>query len=270
MSTELPSSTRPAPRRVRILPFWLISVTVLLAVPLGLCGLFLRGCANEHYRPPGQVDITFDISDSGETIVFNAVGTGGRDLYLLRLSDSSVTCVASTPEYEVTPSFSPDGKSLVYAAGVPGDRADHIFVRPLDGTGARQVTQADANDSSPRVSPDGAWSYLIGTKPTIGAAWRQIGAVAALFVSSAWMGETNARSLQMILSRTGRGSCLMANRWPIGRFPDCFPFPSIDRRLPPDSSDWPARMGAFRPATEGSLSLRVDNSKEIRNSGSPI
>jgi Tol biopolymer transport system component len=156
MSTEVPSSTSSVSRRVRVLPFCLISFIVLLAVPLGLCALFLRGCANAHSRPIGQGDMTFDLSESGDMIVFNAVGTGGRDLYLLRVSDSSVTCVAATPEYEVMPSFSPDGKSLVCAAGIPGDRADHIFVRHLDGTGMRQLTRADANDSSPSVSPDGA------------------------------------------------------------------------------------------------------------------
>jgi len=91
----------------------------------------------------------------GEMIVFDAVGTGGRDLFLLRLSDLSVTCIAATRDYEVMPSFAPDGKSLVYAAGVPGDRADHIFVCLLDGTGIKQLTKAHANDSWPRVSPDG-------------------------------------------------------------------------------------------------------------------
>jgi Tol biopolymer transport system component len=129
---------------------------LLALVPLVLCGLFLRGCANEHYRPPGHDDMTFDVSATGDSIVFNAVGTGGRDLYLLRLNDSSVTSVADTVDYEVTPAFSPGAESIVYAAGVPGDRADHIFVRRLDGTAARQLTRADANDSSPRVSADGS------------------------------------------------------------------------------------------------------------------
>ena len=44
-----------------------------------------------------------------------------------------VNPVAKTPEYEGGASFSPDGKSVVYAAGKPGDRADHVFVRTIDG-----------------------------------------------------------------------------------------------------------------------------------------
>jgi TolB protein len=129
---------------------------LLILVPFAFCGLVLRSCANAHSRPIGHGDITFDVSSSGDAIVFNGAGTGGRDLYLLQLSDLGVTRLADTPEYEVSPSFSPDGKSIVYAAGVPGDRADHIFVRSLDAVVAKQLTRADANDSSPRISQDGS------------------------------------------------------------------------------------------------------------------
>ncbi len=41
--------------------------------------------------------------------------------------------------------FHTDGKSVVYSAGKPGDRADHIFVRSLDGDTVKQLTAEDAN-----------------------------------------------------------------------------------------------------------------------------
>ena len=124
-------------------------------VLLCLCGCPL-GSPRDHYRPIGHGDTTLDVSPTDDAIVFNATGARGRDLFLLRLDDLHVTRIAETPEYEVWPSFSADGKTLVYAAGVPGDRADHIFTRRLDGGPAEQLTRADANDSSPRFSPDGA------------------------------------------------------------------------------------------------------------------
>jgi hypothetical protein len=40
--------------------------------------LVLRGCMNEHYRPNGHGNISFGISSRGNTLVFNAVGPGGR------------------------------------------------------------------------------------------------------------------------------------------------------------------------------------------------
>jgi hypothetical protein len=89
------------------------------------------GSPNGHGRPQGHQDTTLDVSPTDEAIVFNATGAGGRDLYLLRLDDLSVTRIAETPEYEVWPSFSVDGRYLVYCAGVPGDRADHVFKRFL-------------------------------------------------------------------------------------------------------------------------------------------
>jgi Tol biopolymer transport system component len=149
--------SRESPRANRTFPRtgWLLAILIVVLLPLSLCGIFLRGCGSEHYRPPGHGDITFDVSSAGDAIVFNGAGTGGRDLYVFRLAASTVTRVADTAEYEVAPSFAPDGKSVVYAAGVTGDRADHIFVRQLDGAGVRQLTRANANDSSPRVSPDG-------------------------------------------------------------------------------------------------------------------
>jgi Tol biopolymer transport system component len=151
LNTSIPERRPFSVRLAKPLCFFL-----LILLPFSLCGLVLRGCANAHSRPIGQGDMTFDVSSSGDAVVFNGAGTGERDLYLLRLSDLYVTRVADTSEYEVAPSFSPDGKSIVYAAGVPGDRADHIFVRSLDGAAAKQLTRADANDSSPRVSPDGS------------------------------------------------------------------------------------------------------------------
>lgn len=82
-------------------------------------------------------------------------GRGGRDLYLLDLRTRRVRRLASTPEYETSPSFSPDGESVVYAAGVPGDRADHLFIRSLDRGPPRQLTSDDQNDRDPHFSPDG-------------------------------------------------------------------------------------------------------------------
>lgn len=149
--------TPEASGRNRFALWMLAGVPILLLVFLAaICAGWLYRSMNAHSRPHGHDDITFDIAPGGDMMVFNAIGEGGFDLYILRLDDLSVLRIAATPEYETTPSFTPDGKSVVYTAGVPGDRADHIFICALDGSGVRQLTRADANDSSPRVSPDGS------------------------------------------------------------------------------------------------------------------
>jgi Tol biopolymer transport system component len=49
--------------------------------------------------------------------------------------------IGDTLDYEVSPSFSSDGQRIVYAAGVPGDRADHeLFISHADGTQQAQIT----------------------------------------------------------------------------------------------------------------------------------
>jgi Tol biopolymer transport system component len=117
---------------------------------------WLRGCMTEHDRPRGHLDITFSVAPDEQAIAFNAAGKGGMDLYLLDLRSRSVRRIAETPDYEVAPCFSPDGKSIAYAAGRPGDRADHLYVRSLEGRQVRQLTSGEANDCSPSYFPDGS------------------------------------------------------------------------------------------------------------------
>ncbi len=131
------------------------------SLALGLVGalsLIIPGCipGTGHSRPSGQGDLTYAIAPDGASLVFNAVGTGEKDLYLLDLKTLQVRAVAATPDYEVDPDFAPDGKSLVYAAGVPGDKADHIFVRSLEGKTVTQLTREPSNDAEPAFSPDGS------------------------------------------------------------------------------------------------------------------
>jgi Tol biopolymer transport system component len=153
------------------------------AAVLAFCGCPL-GTPQDHYRPPGQADTTIAVSPAGDTILFNAAVAGGRDLYLLRLSDLSVTRIAETPEYEVAPSFSPDGQRIVYAAGVPGDRADHLFTIGIDGSSKSQLTDIDANDTSPRFSPDGTMIVFARDKTYtwggLAANWEPGGVICAI------------------------------------------------------------------------------------------
>jgi len=128
----------------------------LLLFVLCVGGIWLRSCAQWHTRPRGHYDIAFNISHKGDRIVFTAQGQGGRDLYLLDLKTKKVTRVAETPDYEGDPSFSPDDKSILYVAGVPGDRADHIFLRAVDGSWIKQISADDYNDLEPAFSPDGS------------------------------------------------------------------------------------------------------------------
>ena len=140
----------------------------MVRLPLYIAILCLCGCPTGtprgHDRPHGHQDPTIAISPTNDAILFNATGTGGRDLFLLDLRDHTVSRITDSQNDEVALSFSPDGKTVVYAAGVPGDRADHLFTIARSGGVPEQLTNIDANDDSPRVSPNGSMIVFVRDK----------------------------------------------------------------------------------------------------------
>jgi Tol biopolymer transport system component len=137
-------------------------VSLVLLVLAFTIALFVRRSMTYHDRPGGHADVNFGVSPDGGKLVFSAAGDGGSDLYVLDLNSLAITRLAATQDYELAPRFSPDGRSVVYCAGNPGDRADHLFVRKLDRNEVVQLTAEDANDASPEFSPDG--SHIVFTR----------------------------------------------------------------------------------------------------------
>jgi len=167
----------------------------LLAALTIAAGTVIRGCKSAHSRPLGQDDMTVSASPDGRTLVVAANGLGGRDLYLLDLITNQVRLIAATPEYETAPRFSPDGNSIVYTAGRPGDRADHIYVRNLKTNTTTQLTSIDANDCTPMFSADG--KHIIFARDThynwggLAASWSGGG--------EAWSIDANGSHLTRLL-----------------------------------------------------------------------
>ena len=52
-----------------------------------------------------------------------------------------------------SPSFTPDGKQVIYSSSAPNDRCCRIFLSNLDGTGFRPLTSSNKIDTEPKVNP---------------------------------------------------------------------------------------------------------------------
>ena len=83
----------------------------------------------------------------------------GRLGSTLDISSYRFTPLAAEPADETSPSWSPDGKSIVYVADVGG--VNQLFTRSLDAAISTQITKSSTDCLRPFWSPDGARVYFI-------------------------------------------------------------------------------------------------------------
>ena len=69
------------------------------------------------------------------------------------IDGSDVRRLTSSPEPDASPSWAPDGSSIVFARGGIGEL--DIFVMRSDGTHVRRLTGVPGEDDKPSWSPDG-------------------------------------------------------------------------------------------------------------------
>ncbi len=102
-------------------------------------------------------------SPDGRRIAFTSDRDTPRgDLYVMNADGSGATrltndAVASNPPRELShPTWSPDGKQIVFSAAQGGFDGTNLFVINADGSGLTLLTQNPDYDENPSWSPDGA------------------------------------------------------------------------------------------------------------------
>jgi Tol biopolymer transport system component len=116
-------------------------------------------------NPPGSVLRHLGFSGDGAEIWFSHEG-GERKRLMPLLGGTSRVFLG---EHDVAPSWSPDGKRLVYFNNTPHG-GDPLFVADRTGSDARQILASEEgvqHNHNPVWSPDGEWIYFVrGGEPT--------------------------------------------------------------------------------------------------------
>jgi TolB protein len=108
-------------------------------------------------------DISPAVSPDGSRIAFSSNRGGSWDLYILDLADGTVEQVTDTPEYDGSPTWSPDGLFLAYESLL--DEGLDILVGSADGsTDPIRLTDDPGADHSPAWSPEGRQIAFISTR----------------------------------------------------------------------------------------------------------
>jgi Tol biopolymer transport system component len=83
--------------------------------------------------------MSVDVSPDGKTLVFDLLG----DIYSLPAGGGDAKLIQGGPAMQRTPSFSRDGRHLVYISDTSG--AENAWICDPDGSNARQVTHETQN-----------------------------------------------------------------------------------------------------------------------------
>jgi TolB protein len=86
-------------------------------------------------------------SPDGDLIAFSSSRDGVESIFVMHPDGSHVTRVTSSQSYDETPAWSPDGTQIAFS------RSGQIWAVARDGSNARQLTTAGANNWDPSWQP---------------------------------------------------------------------------------------------------------------------
>ena len=104
-------------------------------------------------------------SPDGRQVAMVLSKDGNPELYVMNLADSSLTRLTRTPQAnESSPSWSPDGRQIVFVSDAAGVSRPQLYIIDRAGGAPRRVTSRGPQNVSPDWGPDGriAFSSIAG------------------------------------------------------------------------------------------------------------
>jgi Tol biopolymer transport system component len=114
------------------------------------------------------------LSPDGARLTVNLFNStqGTQDIWIFDLARGTKTRLTFGPANQLSPTWSSDGKTIVYQSNAKGGY--HIYSKAADGSGAEQTVleSEDAQEAGPRFSPDGRYLVYLrrpntGSQPSI-------------------------------------------------------------------------------------------------------
>lgn len=137
----------------------------------GLGGLFAHG--PQRRSPTSQLttstrDNTPAYSADGSLIAFSGnreAGIGrGVHIYVMNADGTGVRALTSGESYDSNPSFSPNGRQVVFDRRDGSGGASDIYVVGIDGGDPRRLTDDPGKDYDPVYAPNGKWIAFVSDR----------------------------------------------------------------------------------------------------------
>jgi Tol biopolymer transport system component len=100
----------------------------------------------------------------GEHIIYCADATNAHGIYIYDLRQQVSLPLLTNILNAEGPSWSPDGTKVAFEVWTDGRKSSQIWIANVDGSGAKQLTDGDYYNWTPRWSPDGRKLVLETTR----------------------------------------------------------------------------------------------------------
>ena len=88
-------------------------------------------------------------------IAFSSNREGDYEIYVMDINGKNPRRLTNSRHGDYSPSWSPDGKRIVFSSKRDGGVTSEIYVMDADGSSPQRLTNNGHNDYSPSWSPDG-------------------------------------------------------------------------------------------------------------------
>ncbi len=141
-------------------PAWSGDGDLLYYIAHTATGRELRHCAPDGSKDKlllGEERVNFAapaVSPDGDYLALVSDRNGSADLWLLQLSDETLTPLVVAPGDQTAPCWSPDGTMLAFIT-LTADEGGDVWAVNADGSHPTRLTHSDADERSVAWSPDG-------------------------------------------------------------------------------------------------------------------